>query len=80
MSDTHTHEHAHGEDSRRHDIANCDCATCYPQASPEAAPDLCTCVEDGFRASLEQWKESCSCCFSEAYPEGIEGALAKARA
>ena len=67
------------EDLRVHNPADCDCAQCYPTASPSAAPDLCNCVEDGFRAGLERWKDGCSCCFSEAYPEGIEGALALAR-
>jgi hypothetical protein len=66
-------------DTRRHDPANCDCETCKPQAHPEAAPDLCNCLEDGLRASLERWKESCECCFSEANPGGIEGALELAR-
>jgi len=65
-------------DTRKHDPANCDCETCYPTAAPQAAPDLCDCVEDGFRAGLERWKASCDCCFSEAYPEGIEGAIARA--
>jgi hypothetical protein len=64
---------------RIHDDANCGCGVCNPEASPAAAPDLCSCVEDGFREGLERWKASCECCFSEAYPEGIEGALAKAR-
>ena len=68
------------EDTRVHKPADCDCDPCNPQAGPEAAPELCNCVEDGFRAGLERWKDSCSCCFSEAYPEGIEGAIAKARA
>ncbi|HEX6489509.1 MAG TPA: hypothetical protein VF137_11655 [Candidatus Dormibacteraeota bacterium] len=68
------------EDTRAHNPADCDCETCYPQKSPVAAPDLCDCVEDGFRAGLERWKDSCSCCFSEAYPEGIDAAVAKARA
>lgn len=68
------------EDLRAHNPADCDCETCYPQNSPQAAPDLCNCVEDGFRAGLERWKDSCSCCFSEAYPEGIDAAVAKARA
>lgn len=67
-------------DPRVHDPVNCDCDPCNPQASPQAAPDLCNCVEDGFRAGLERWQESCSCCFSEAYPEGIDAAVAKARA
>lgn len=67
------------EDTRVHNPADCDCDPCIPTASPVAAPDLCDCVEDGFRAGLERWKEACSCCFSEAYPEGVEGALAKAR-
>lgn len=64
---------------RAHDPANCDCEPCHPELVDEAAPDLCVHVEDGFRASLEMWKSSCECCFGEAYPEGIEGALAKAR-
>lgn len=68
------------EDVRKHDPVNCDCDPCNPQAAPAAAPDLCTCVEDGFRAGLERWKDACSCCFSEAYPEGIDAAVAKARA
>ena len=67
-------------DTRAHVPADCDCDRCEPQASPVAAPDLCAHVEDGFRAALEAWKEGCSCCFGEAYPGGVEDALAKARA
>ena len=63
------------QDTRTHDPANCDCATCYPTAAPQAAPPLCDCVEDGFRAGLERWKDSCDCCFSEAYPGGIDEAV-----
>jgi hypothetical protein len=66
-------------DERRHDPANCDCDPCNPQAHPEAAPDLCNCLEDGLRASLQRWKESCDCCFGEAYPGGIEQALELSR-
>ncbi len=67
-------------DTRQHDPTTCDCNTCNPTHVAEAAPDLCNCVEDGFRASLERWKESCECCFSEAYPDGIEGAIALSKA
>ena len=63
------------QDTRAHNPADCDCDPCNPQAAPQAAPDLCDCVEDGFRASLEQWRDSCSCCFSEAYPGGIDEAV-----
>ena len=66
-------------DTRVHDPKNCDCEICHPTSVPMAGPDPCDCVEDGFRAGLEAWKENCSCCFSEAYPEGIEAALALAR-
>ena len=66
-------------DTRVHDPKNCGCETCYPQNSPQAAPDLCAHVEDGFRAGLEAWKSSCDCCFAEAYPNGIEDAIARAR-
>lgn len=66
-------------DTRTHDTKNCDCETCYPNSVPREGPDPCDCLEDGFRAGLEAWKESCSCCFSEAYPDGIEDALARAR-
>lgn len=62
-------------DTRAHNPADCDCETCYPTAAPQAAPDLCDCVEDGFRASMERWKDSCSCCFSEAYPGGVDEAV-----
>ncbi len=62
-----------------HDPKNCDCEICHPTSVPMAGPDPCDCVEDGFRAGLEAWKENCSCCFSEAYPEGTEAALALAR-
>jgi hypothetical protein len=65
---------------RVHVPADCDCERCHPNSVPEAAPDLCAHVEDGFRASLEQWRTACECCFSEAYPGGVEEALAKARA
>lgn len=65
---------------RTHDPANCDCDPCHPELVADSAPDLCVHVEDGFRTSLEMWKSSCDCCFSEAFPEGIEGALAKAGA
>lgn len=64
---------------RTHDPKNCDCEKCYPDAVAREGPDPCDCVEDGFRAGLEAWKESCSCCFSEAYPDGIEDALVRAR-
>lgn len=67
------------EDLRVHDPVNCDCDPCNPQLAPEAAPNLCNCVEDGFRAGLERWKESCSCCFLKAYPDGIDAAVARAR-
>ena len=63
------------QDTRAHNPVDCDCDPCNPQASPQAAPDLCDCVEDGFRASLEQWRDACSCCFSEAYPGGIDQAV-----
>jgi len=66
-------------DTRKHDPANCDCDRCFPASVPVAGPDPCACVEDGFRASLERWKDACSCCFSEAYPGGVEEALQKAR-
>ncbi len=65
---------------RAHDPANCDCDPCNPAAVPESGPDACDCVDDGFRAALERWKEGCECCFSEAYPGGIEEALRLARA
>ena len=65
---------------RTHDPADCDCDQCHPELVSDAAPDLCVHVEDGFRASLEMWKSSCECCFGEAFPEGIDGALSKARA
>ncbi len=64
---------------RVHDPASCDCDTCRPDAVPAAAPDLCDCVEDGFRAGLERWKDACECCFSEAYPGGIEEAIGLSR-
>ena len=67
------------EDTRAHDPKNCDCATCDPKASPPAAPDLCLHLEDGFRASMEAWRESCTCCFTEAYPGGIDEAIRLAR-
>ncbi len=67
-------------DIRAHNPADCDCDPCQPQSVPAAAPDPCACLEDGFRASLERWQSACSCCFSEAYPGGVEEALAKARA
>ena len=67
------------EDTRVHDPKNCDCGSCSPAASPQAAPDLCNCVEDAFRAGLEAWRENCTCCFTEAYPNGIQGAIALAR-
>jgi len=65
---------------RTHDPANRDCDPCHPELVDVAAPDLCVHVEDGFRASLEMWKSSCECCFSEAFPDGIDGTLAKAEA
>ena len=46
-------------DTRSHDPAGCDCDPCNPQAHPEAAPDLCNCLEDGLRASLTRWRDSC---------------------
>ena len=61
-------------------VHNCGCETCAPNSVPEEAPPVCSCVEDGFRASLERWKESCDCCFSEAYPGGVDEAIAKAKA
>lgn len=61
-------------------IHACGCEECNPNSVSEAAPELCSCVEDGFRASLERWKQSCECCFSEAYPGGVEEAIAKSRA
>lgn len=64
---------------RLHVTASCDCDRCRPDSVPEASPDLCSHVEDGFRASLEQWRSACECCFSEAYPDGVEGALSRAR-
>jgi hypothetical protein len=67
-------------DTREHDPLNCDCNSCYPTAHPEAPAEVCNCIDDGLRASLVIWQEKCSCCFSEAFPEGIEGALRKAHA
>jgi hypothetical protein len=66
-------------ETRSHDPFTCDCNTCNPDAVSDVAPDLCSCVEDGFRASLESWRDSCSCCFSEAFPNGIDAAIAAAR-
>jgi hypothetical protein len=66
-------------DTREHNFSVCNCNTCNPTRAPQAAPDLCSCVEDGFRASLERWQESCPCCFSEAYPNGIQGAVSLAK-
>ena len=66
-------------DARRHDPANCDCEPCNPGAHAEAAAEICNCLEDGLRASLERWKESCECCFSEANPGGVEGTLERSR-
>lgn len=66
-------------ETRTHNPKDCDCETCYPASVPSEAPDPCACLEDGFRAGLEAWKESCSCCFSEAYPDGIDAAIARAQ-
>lgn len=66
-------------ETRTHDTKDCDCEICHPDSVPLAAPDPCLCLEDGFRAGLEAWKESCSCCFSEAYPDGIDAAIALAQ-
>jgi hypothetical protein len=30
---------------------------------------------EGLRLGLERWKESCPCCFSEAYPGGLDQAV-----
>ncbi|MGH7764886.1 MAG: hypothetical protein ACREOM_10790 [Candidatus Dormibacteraceae bacterium] len=64
---------------RAHNPAGCDCDPCHPELVDSTGPDSCIHVEDGFRASLEMWKSACDCCFSEAFPEGIDGALARAR-
>ena len=67
-------------DERSHDPFSCDCNTCRPETVSDVVPDLCDCVEDGFRAALEHWQDSCPCCFGEAFPDGVEGTIAKARA
>lgn len=33
--------------------------------------------EEGIRLGLQRWHESCPCCFSEAYPDGLEAAVSK---
>lgn len=34
---------------------------------------------EGLRLGLERWKENCPCCFSEAYPGGLEQAVEQLR-
>lgn len=34
---------------------------------------------EGLRLGLERWKDSCPCCFSEAYPGGLDQAVEQLR-
>ena len=42
-----------------------------------AETELSQVAEAGLRLGLERWHEVCPCCFSEAYPEGLEQAVEK---
>ena len=53
------------------------CPRCNPNASET---ELCTCIEDGYAEGLKRWHESCPCCFSDSFPQGLEAALAEAKA
>jgi len=49
-----------------------------PESREGAADaDLMNAAEDGLRMGLERWHEVCPCCFSEAYPGGLEQAVGK---
>jgi hypothetical protein len=37
-------------------------------------------LTDGYEEGLRRWHDSCPCCFSDAYPEGLEAAIATATA
>ena len=62
---------------RTHDQHQPGCPRCNPGA---ADTELCTCIEDGYADGLKRWHDSCPCCFSDAYPQGLEAALAEAKA
>ena len=62
---------------RTHDQHQPGCPRCNPGA---ADTELCTCIESGYADGLKRWHDSCPCCFSDAYPQGLEAALEEARA
>ncbi|GAC1658562.1 MAG: hypothetical protein NVS9B1_18720 [Candidatus Dormibacteraceae bacterium] len=61
-----------------HDEHSPGCPECNAAAGGTA--DLCTCITDGFAEGLKRWSDSCPCCFSDAYPQGLPAAIAEAGA
>ena len=64
--------------TRDHDHDGPGCKTCNPEGTSET-PEMCNCIEDGYKEGLVRWQKACSCCFSEAYPQGLEAALAEVK-
>jgi hypothetical protein len=64
---------------RHHDEHAPGCPRCNAEGGA-AETELCTCLESGYAEGLKRWHEACPCCFSDAYPQGLEAALAEATA
>jgi len=62
---------------RLHDQHQPGCPRCQPGA---ADTELCTCIESGYEEGLRRWNTACPCCFTSTYPQGVDAAIAEAKA
>ncbi len=62
-----------------HDAHAPGCPNCSGDAAGLHGDELCTCLTDGYAEGIKRWYEACPCCFSDAFPQGLEAALEEAR-